>query len=71
MLFYYHSFTLLLYSLLPMLDSSSEVGNALRKPNPSDLNLVSIQTHLSLFPVFMVAVCFSLVDNLMNANFLI
>lgn len=68
LLFYYHSFTLLLYCLLPMLDSSSEVGNALRKPNPSDLNLVSIQTHLSLFPVFMVAVRFSLVDNLMNAN---
>lgn len=71
LLFYYYSFTLLLYSLLPMLYLSPEVENALRKPNSSDPNFVSIQTHLSLFPVFMVAVCFSLADNLMNANFLI
>lgn len=71
LLFYYCSFTLLLYSLLPKLDSSSEVENALRKLNPSDPNFVSIQMGLSLFPVFKVAVCFSLADNLMNASFLI
>lgn len=54
-----------------MLSSPSEVEKALKKANPSDPNLVSIHTRLSLFPVFMVAVCFSLADNLMNANFMI